>query len=254
MMLNTPTPRRLIAVSAFAAMLTHAAAGAQPIDESPLMAGTHVSKRAMNLFLARDVDKITEVRQGEHVMGEAHTLGKVTVELEPHPTAAIMNVRLKGETRLQNPQGGDSQKSNLESKIDAVKSIVVDELGLRTEPAEAQCQASLKAIPKLGKKEPSFLQGLRQGAEKMAGKQTEQRVKALLDDEIDTAIDSALLRLSQQHWLPREQAMPLIERLSYATTFNHVCYQVFAASVPELAEPLYPRELDQNHDLHVLVH
>ena len=248
------TPRRWIAVSTLVLMLVHSAAAAEPAGECPLMAGTHISKKAMNLFLARDVDQVTEVKQGEHVVGSAHTLGQVTVELEPHPLAAIMKVRLVGETCLKNPQNDNPEKSNLESKIDAIKSIVVDAQGMRTEPAEANCQASLKAIPELGQKAPSFLQGLRQGAEKMAGKQTEQRVKALLDNEIDTAIGSAMQRLSQQHWLPREQAMPLIERLSYATTFSHVCFKVLASSVPALPEPRSPRALDTDYDLHVLVH
>lgn len=246
------TRRQLIGL--LAVMLTCSAASAETGVSPPICAGGHLSKAAMNLFLARPVDEHTEVKQGEQLLGNAHTQGQITVGLTPTAGAVVIDVRLTGVSRLDKPAGRRQGKPTVESQIDAHKCIVVNENGLTARPATADCKASVKALNGLGLKKQSFAERLRQGAEKVASRQADARVRRKLDGEVDQAIDKATARLQRQPWLPIDKAALLFDMLAFCTTDEHACAEVVCDEGKQISVPQFARQLDPNYDLHLLVH
>ena len=227
---------------------------ADEVVSQPICAGGHISQQALDLFLGRPIDEVTEVKQGDQLMGHAHTTGQLTIELTPNAKAAVIDVRLNGTSCLESAAASGNKKPTVESQIDAQKSIVVDGNGLTATPAIADCKASLQALAGLELKKQSFAERLRQRAQEMASRQTDARVRGKLDTEVDHAISKASARLQRQPWLPADKAELLVDMLSFATTDGHVRATVNCDDVTKVSVPDFGRNLDPNLDFHLLLH
>ncbi len=229
-----------------------------------------VSKELVQAGFTRNVDRVDPVRDvilGTRIRGTARTTGRLSLNLVPDTQQAVLELVLKG-TSASGTRGWNGPvtiHSDSQTRIHAIKRIVIDQAGLRGVPA-ASAARTRTSVRGIGTRHGGFIGNIvrnqasqrvaqnRGRSEYIAARHAEDRVNRRMNIESNARLAKGNQRFQEDFRKPllRRRAFPQLFRFS--TTQQSLTLTALQATPYQLGAPDEPPVLKQNHDLAVRVH
>lgn len=206
-----------------------------------------------------EVTPINEMILKTHVRGTAQTQGTVTARLIPNPQMAVVELDLNGVSH-SNTVGRQSPVTVFSrgvTHLHAEKRILIDGVGLTTQPACARCSTDTqicdirpdarlgaKLIEKVAWKQASQQQPL---AEQISSRKAEARIASRLDQQVLTRIADTNTRLATKVRQPLEQRNIYPDWVHFSSTHDRLQIAARQASRGQLAAPSAPPSVTPHH-------
>jgi len=212
-------------------------------------------------------DPVRDIILGTRIRGQARTIGTVSARLVPDSRRAVLETVLQMSTasRTVGRNGPVWIHADGQTRIRAIKRLVLDDAGLRSFPATSRATTSstVRGVATrhgglLGKfiRKQAYKQIGRSKwqAEIIAARHAERRVNQRVDAESGTELAKANRRFLTRFRRPllRRRAFP--QTFHWRTTRDHLHLTVLQASPYQIGAPGRPPELDGSPSLAVRVH
>jgi len=223
-----------------------------------------VSEDMMKTGLDTNVDKEMTVREnilGTSIRGDAHMIGRATVDLVPSAHSACVDIVLSGTTTSDNVgrNGPVTIYSSGVTTIDARKRMMVSATGITVEPAQAKCRTRSRITSIAGSAIAQNIawNRVRQSkgrAEAIASQRGARRAETEMDGEAGELLSNGADMFANKFRNPllRRDAFPQV--LNFSTTDDYLHVVGLRAGANQLAAPGEPPALTENHDLGVRLH
>ena len=223
-----------------------------------------VSEDMMKTGFDTNVDKEMVVREnimGTSIRGDAHMIGRATVDLVPSAHSACLDIVLSGTTTSDNVgrNGPVTIYSSGVTTIDARKRLMVSATGISVQPARAACRTRSRITSIAGSAIAQNIawNRVRQSkgrAEAIASQRGARRAEDEMDGEAGELLSKGADMFANKFRNPllRRDAFPQV--LNFSTTDDYLHVVGLRAGANQLAAPGEPPALTANHDLGVRLH
>ncbi len=222
------------------------------------------SARLVGAGIEQDVDDVGPVRDyilGTDISGTGHTRGRVTVELVPSETNAVLDIMLKGTTatRTTGYNGPATIYTNGNVAIAGRKRVIIDESGFKTYRATGAANTRTtitgigggKLVQRVASRKVSEQKGQ---AERIASDHAAIRVRNRLESQSGGQLGKAHQEFENKFRKPLLRRREFPELLKFRTTEDALFVTGMKANRMQLGAPGVPPQVDGQYDLLLRVH
>ncbi|MEX2111877.1 MAG: hypothetical protein WD845_01750 [Pirellulales bacterium] len=222
------------------------------------------SARLVGAGIEQDVDDVAPVRDyilGTDISGTGHTKGRVTVQLVPSETNAMLDIMLAGTTatRTTGYNGPATIYTNGNVAIAGRKRVIIDESGFKTYRATGAANTRTtitgigggKLVQRIASRKVSEQKG---EAERIASDHAAVRVRNRLEGQSSGQLGKAHQDFEKKFRKPLLRRREFPELFKFRTTEDALFVTGMKANRMQLGAPGAPPQVDGQYDLVLRVH
>jgi hypothetical protein len=226
------------------------------------------SEQTVSAGFSEPVSELTSINEmilGTHIRGTAHLSGAVRASLVPDSDSALIQLTLSGTTYSDTigRQKPVTIYSRAVTQVLAQKLLVLDEVGVRAQPACAQCttDSQICSIRPDGHFAEHLVQKIawkkarqqQPQVERISSLRAADRIEAQMDQQVLQRIADSNTQLRQEVRKPLERRNLYPNRLHFWTTAHRLRMAAVQAARTQLASATAPPAMPE-HDLTMQLH